>query len=153
MTNNFLGQPFSKANPVIITIGSLDELNAWLGLVRFIIKSPEKYFLELIQRQISLEMGILSGHAPNKSFITVRQLDFLIEKYQQLTPAPSSFQLPGDYEIPTFINLARTICRRAECQAVSLPANPDQIKFLNRLSTLLFQLQIYYRPAKLSDVD
>jgi cob(I)alamin adenosyltransferase len=144
-TRNFAGSSTSKSDPIIAGIGEIDELNAWLGLIRYIIKSPEKTYLNQIQHQLMSYMSILSGFTENKSYITTGALDFLIEKYAALAPAPRNFIVPGDQEIPTFINLARAVCRRCERQLVICQAEPPIIMFFNRLSTFLFHLQIYYQ--------
>jgi cob(I)alamin adenosyltransferase len=54
------------------------------------------------------------------------------------------FILPGGSELLSFIHLARTVCRRAERSLVHLsqaePVNPESVRYLNRLSDLLFIL-------------
>ncbi len=144
ITKNFLGHPQPKSNQFIEAIGTIDELNAFLGLIRFICPESEKNYLNRIQLQLMSFMSIISGYKDNKSFITTDELDILIDKYEKNKPSsPSHFIIPGNQEIPTFINIARTICRRAERRTVAMNTSKNIIQFLNRLSTYLFALQIY----------
>lgn len=144
ITKNYLGHPHPKSNQLIEAIGTLDELVAHLGLIKFIINDPEKYHLNCIQLQLMSCMSVLSGYQENRSYITTAGLEFLIEKYQTIIPAPKHFSVPGDHEIGIFTNIARTICRRAERRVVAINAPKNILQFLNRLSTYLFALQNYY---------
>jgi len=144
ITKNYLGHPHPKSNQLIEAIGTIDELTAHLGLVKFVTNEPEKYYLNCIQLQLMSFMSILSGYQENRSYITTEGLEFLIEKYQKIAPIPSKFTVPGNHEIATFINIARTVCRRAERRTVSINAPKNMLQFINRLSTYLFALQNYY---------
>ena len=71
-------------------------------------------------------------------------LEALIDRYNKDLAPLESFVLPGGSELASWLHLARTTCRRAERVAVALAAseevNAEGIKYLNRLSDLLFVL-------------
>lgn len=148
-TTDYLKRTHAKSDRLMTAIGGIDELNAWIGLIRFISQNPEKSYLFSIQHQLMSYMSILSGYPENKSFITVAGLDWLIEKYKKNTPPSTEFFVPGDEEISTFINLTRTVCRRTERNIVALDCNREIIRFFNRLSLFLFYIQIHYLNTKL----
>jgi cob(I)alamin adenosyltransferase len=145
-TQDFNGQILPKDSKIINLIGNIDELIAYLGLLKLIVKSSkDKNFLTKIQNQLQFFCAILSGFYHNQNHLNIYELEHEIAILEEKYQLPQQFYQPGDKEIPTFINLARTICRRTERSAVNLkPLEPEIIKFLNRLSTYLFILTIKY---------
>lgn len=143
-TQDFCGQQLPKDSKIINLIGNIDELIAHLGLIKLIVKD-DKMFIHKIQSQLQSYSSILSGFLQVEYHLTVYDLDHEISIIEQKYQMPNKFFIPGDKEISTFINLARTVCRRTERSAVNLkPLEPEIIKFLNRLSTYLFALTIKY---------
>ena len=97
----------------------------------------------------------------NKLRVTKEQVIFLetmIDGYNQSLPHLTSFVLPGGTELATALHLARTVVRRAERRVVTLSQkddiNPEIIKYLNRLSDLLFVLARFsnHQSPKVGDV-
>lgn len=131
--------------------GSLDELNANLGLLRDFCEQEEQrqQLLKIQERLFSL--GTIMATAPEKAD-KVKQPDVLPEDVLQLENwmdamdehlAPlKNFVLPGGHPQVSRANIARTVCRRAERLAVAL--NEEQalpavvLQYLNRLSDYLF---------------
>ena len=75
----------------------------------------------------------------------VEALERLIDDYVERTRMPQEFVVPGETPASAALDLARTIVRRAERRAVELAAaeprtNPELVRYLNRLSDLLFVL-------------
>ena len=74
----------------------------------------------------------------------VRALEEAIDRYQEESPPFQGFILTGGHPAAAALHLARTVVRRAERKAVALsreePVNPEVIRYLNRLSDLLFVL-------------
>jgi cob(I)alamin adenosyltransferase len=74
------------------------------------------------------------------------RLEAAIDRYNEPLPPLNSFVLPGGTELATSLHMARTVARRAERRVVTLAAlqpagtNPETVKYLNRLSDLLFVL-------------
>lgn len=140
--------------------GSLDELNAVVGLVRVMndemvgshvqAKRLEQD-LRWIQNKL-FDIGGILATAPGQSFANMPQvtgkdvtkLEKLIDRCQKDLAPLKEFILPGGGKVSGFLHQARTVCRRAERVCVHLsreePVDPVHIKFVNRLSDALFVL-------------
>ncbi len=147
-TKDFHGNILPKNSKLIDALGDLDELIGYLGLIRYISLEHKKTVF-LIQKQLSCFASILANFPTNNQYISTNELDNQIKKIESNTPYPKQFYLPGDSEIPIFINITRTIARRAERSINRLETPPPEIlKFLNRLSSYLFALQMHYHYQK-----
>lgn len=147
------GDRVPKSDIRINTYGTIDELNASIGIsITEIISKEIKSSLLSIQNEL-FDLG--SDLASPRKFENnarikrmddsdVRNLEKLIDQYQEKLPELTEFILPGGTRGSAHLHLARTICRRAERLAVDLAAKedigPSIIKYLNRLSDLLFVL-------------
>jgi len=143
----FGGKTVRKDDPLIEAIGTVDELNAALGVVIAFTDDGElKSVLVSVQKNlfaIGAELAsekTTKGITPAKTEELERLIDELEPKMERLT----HFIIPGGSKTAAVLHLARTICRRAERRVVSAMAkhkiNPEIIKYLNRLSDLLFVL-------------
>ncbi|MCK8493513.1 MULTISPECIES: cob(I)yrinic acid a,c-diamide adenosyltransferase [Spirosoma] len=147
------GRRVSKADLRIDAYGTVDELNAWIGLVRDQpINSQRKEFLKEIQDRlftIGAELATDPEKAPKRPVPSIVANDvFLLEQAMDTMdidlPELRSFVLPGGHESVSFCHLARTVCRRAERMVIRL--NEEflidnlVIQYLNRLSDYLFVL-------------
>ena len=138
------GSRLSKASPRIEALGQVDELNADLGLL-LSAGLPERIARELVLVQHRLfdlggELALPGSTALGDS--TVATLEALIEELNADLPPLKEFALPGGCEAAARAHLARAVCRRAE-RALwrlheSAPLNPVSLRYLNRLSDLLF---------------
>jgi len=142
----------SKTDIVIESLGSLDELNSFLGLSKSSIENNYKLkkiydFIFIIQRKlfdIGSEISLLKSNN-KKNIITnidVEEIEKEIEILNKNLSSLESFILPGTGKENSFFHVTRSICRRAErviisCQK-SHQINSFSIKYLNRLSDLLF---------------
>jgi cob(I)alamin adenosyltransferase len=151
------GERTGKDDLRIEAYGTIDELNASLGLA--IAHLPQVSFedvraeLVAIQRElfaIGSELASISEKTSRGITVVpvdadaVASLEKLIDLYDNELPALRNFILPGG-RIPTSaLHLARTICRRAERSIIALTneydVNPELIKYINRLSDLLFTI-------------
>lgn len=150
------GRRVPKDHPRVTAYGSIDELNAALGLAIASIPDMEgerRQFLHGVQNDLfdvgaDLCLPLTPDEAPGK-VLRVRPeqtqrlehaIDQLIERLQPL----HSFVLPGGSVAAAWFHLARTICRRAERDVIALARteaiNPQVVIYLNRLSDLLFVL-------------
>ena len=126
--------------------GTVDELNSALGMVINAEDTPEiKNLLLTIQHHLFDLGGELS--MPGTTLLPagrVEQLEVILDQYNQDLPALKEFILPGGGPAAAVCHLARTICRRAERRVIELArsetVNPEAIRYLNRLSDLLFVL-------------
>ena len=129
--------------------GTLDELNAALGLVRLHTSGAEDAMLARIQNDL-FDLGAdlcVPGEAGDRLRLAPSQCLRLEQEVADMNaelPALGSFVLPGGTPAGAHAHLARTIARRAERLVVSLaaaePLNPEAVRYLNRLSDHLFVL-------------
>jgi len=145
----------SKASLRIEVIGCLDETNAALGIVRSISQSKEiqKIILE-IQRQLYEVMTEVAATEENaKKFALINeehilQVEQMINQFSGKVEIPKEFIVPGDTTSGAFISFARTLIRKSERKMTELYEkeeikNIQLIRFLNRLSSLFFVLELY----------
>lgn len=137
--------------------GTLDELNSSLGMIRVLIGKDHEWqeMLFYLQRSLMIVMShvatpsALRAQNPNQlpedlDAYCERQIDFLNTGMQH----PSThFLLPGGNLVSAQCHIARTIARRAERRLWTLdrtdPVTPEILRFLNRLSDLLFTMARY----------
>lgn len=147
-TNNFTGETLDKDSKIINAIGNIDELIAYIGLIRYILPA-ESEFLQNTQKQLSRFAAELAKYSNTDIVQTVEDLEIKINFFRDNSPKITEFYLPGEKEKPIFVNITRTICRRCERSLVNIKPSPlNAAKYLNRLSTYLFALQIYYHYQK-----
>jgi cob(I)alamin adenosyltransferase len=160
------GSRVAKDHPRVAAYGSIDELNAVLGLlVSHYPQATEADLIRGIQNDL-FDVGAdlcLPQLADEKSGAHLRVRAEQSERLEQaidrlnagLTPL-TSFILPGGAEAAAWCHLARTVCRRAERAVVTLARaetiNPQVIIYLNRLSDLLFVLARVYNNNGRDDV-
>ena len=140
----------SKSHPRIIAYGSVDEANATLGVVLSNDLDNElKEILVNLQNELFVVGADLSNPdtEDDKNRVTsemVKNLETLIDKYEQELEPLTNFILPGGQLPAAQIHFCRTIVRRAETQIVLLAesdkVNGECIRYMNRLSDLLFVL-------------
>ena len=149
------GRRVPKNHPRVEACGTLDELNSALGLAR--ATATEKFAGEnLFWIQKSLvdvmgEVGVLAedlpryakaGHALVKPELTAK-LDVLVKEIEAQNISFNGWATPGATPHSAALDLARSICRRAERRVFDLQAagelqNAEILIFLNRLSDLLW---------------
>lgn len=155
-----------KDHPRVAAYGTVDELNAALGLlVATQPDLPERDLLLGIQNDLfdvgaDLCVPPPDGEKPGDRLrVTAAQAERLEKAIDRLN-APlevlRSFVLPGGTQAAAWAHLARTVCRRAEREVVALgrqsPVNPNVVVYLNRLSDLLFVLARVYNNHGRDDV-
>jgi cob(I)alamin adenosyltransferase len=148
------GEMVSKTALRVEAYGAVDETNAALGLAR--LHTGSDGALDPVLARVQNELFDLGadlatperpGEAPGS---VLRILDSQVERLEREIdelngplPPLASFVLPGGTAAAAALHLARTVCRRAERQAVALQeageaVSPAALKYLNRLSDLLF---------------
>ncbi|MBY0503401.1 MAG: cob(I)yrinic acid a,c-diamide adenosyltransferase [Bryobacteraceae bacterium] len=148
------GQRVGKDTLRIDCYGTVDELNAFIGMARLSADaSPATISLGVILHRVQHELFNLGSilatkpedvhpKQPRITSVEVLQLESEIDEFNAGLPALRSFVLPGGCRLNTELHAARTICRRAERIAVALAHDeevPDEaIQYLNRLSDALF---------------
>lgn len=148
------GQRIAKDSARIECYGTVDELNAWLGLARVSAAGDEALaelcgILGRVQHEMfnlgSVLATLPADLHPKQPRITsadIEQLEREIDSMNTPLPALRSFTLPGGCRLNAELHAARTVCRRAERLAVALSraeeVPPEVIAYLNRLSDALF---------------
>jgi len=138
------GSRVEKDDPRIEAIGAVDELNSTTGfLLTHELPDAVRASLTGIQHRLFDIGGEFS--IPGTTIITSEQVEQLEQTLDELNadlPALKEFILPGGCGAASACHMARAVCRRAERRSYSLgkqaSINPASLRYLNRLSDLLF---------------
>ncbi|MBI4128012.1 MAG: cob(I)yrinic acid a,c-diamide adenosyltransferase [Parcubacteria group bacterium] len=150
-TGLFGGERVSKNDLRIEAIGVVDELSAAMGVAGSQEEAkPYHELISHIQRDlfaIGAELASSSNVVVGLTLISatdVERLEREIDKLEISLPPLKHFILPGGSPIGASLHFARTVCRRAERAVVRLyrhaSLRPELLKYVNRLSDLLFML-------------
>lgn len=139
------GERVAKDSARVEAYGTVDEANSAIGMILACESTPEHIstILTAIQHDL-FELGgelCMPGHtAIEDAFIS--RLESELDELNEDLPALENFILPGGGQAAAACHLARTITRRAERRTISLAAEedvrPELVRYLNRLSDLLF---------------
>ncbi len=143
----------AKYHPRIVALGELDEASSALGLARSLIgQGPLAELVRDLQSGLYLAMADIAvspdsqdRFQPRVTDEMFRRLEAQIEELKQQVDVKTRFVIPGDTTAGAATDLARAVIRRAERSVVRLTHegaihNPLLIKYLNRLSDLVFIL-------------
>ena len=140
----------SKADLRVESYGTVDELNTVLGFARSICQNPEiKAWTETIQRTLFRLGSALATPPESKkqppviSAEDVAMLTELVHKIEAIEGILADWSLPGAHTESAAYEVARTVCRRAERNAIRFIENggvvkPEIIAYLNRLSDAIW---------------
>ena len=158
-TGLLYGGRVSKADLRCEAYGTTDEANSALGLARALSQDARvKDILKQVQRELFIvgaelatdpsQYDSLRRHFSVVAPAMVERLERTIDELDAVVQLPRSFVIPGASPASAALDLARTILRRAERHAVALKeadmlANPEVLRYLNRLSDLVFMLARY----------
>ena len=165
-TSLMYGRRVAKTDPRVETYGSVDELNAALGMAR--VSAEEPFIAEqilAIQKELIVVMGELATAAEDLTryvkngyqLTSAAMVDRLtgviddLEKNKLLYY--KGWAIPGSTLVSAALDVARTTCRRAERRVAALSENNAQLngeilRYLNRLSDLCWLLARYADHAK-----
>ena len=151
-TSYFDGTRVRKDDPRLDTYGDIDELNAWLGLVR---ASAIDADLDAVLTRIQQDLFALGAQLADpggklservlKAIVSdadVVRLESSIDGYEHELAPLKKFILAGGAPAGAALHVARTVCRRAERRMVALEPAVDGVllRYVNRLSDVLFVL-------------
>lgn len=170
------GARTGKADPRVEAYGTVDELNACLGMLRTLAPADMQEILQEIQADLFVLGANLSfphdsgpEHPAQPPPVLdpgrVAALEHWIDAFSAGLPPLRHFVLPGGTPLAAWFHLARTVCRRAERRVVGLSLEPGVrldstvVPYLNRLSDFLFVLarvanqrgggqEIFWKPRK-----
>ncbi len=149
----------SKLDPRVEAYGTVDELNATLGLTLAQPGLPERVraWLTRVQNDL-LDLGAdlcvpgaveedTDATEPQRARLRITPqytewLEQACDEVNATLPPLHSFLIPGGTPAAAHLHMSRTVCRRAERRAIAIGAdvNPEAVRYLNRLSDLLFIL-------------
>ncbi len=147
----FTGEEVPKNSPYLQAYGSVDELNSVLGVALSFLDEPGlvEVLTELQQKLFQLGSDLATPLDAKKNINRIDEKDVvalekLIDKHEEELKPLKNFILPGGAPVSAFLQLARTVCRRAERESTDLYSqgkmNECVYRYLNRLSDLLFVL-------------
>jgi len=146
------GDRVLKSNLRIEAYGTVDELNAQVGLLRDQdVAENHKAFLKGVQNHLFTIGSILATEPsqkkiklPSLSEDQVLGIETEIDFMDAELPEMRNFVVPGGHPIVSICHISRTVCRRAERRVIALQehdqVNPVIVQYLNRLSDYLFVL-------------
>jgi cob(I)alamin adenosyltransferase len=153
------GERIDKADPRVEAYGTVDELGTTLGVAKihasertanYIHDIQQKLFL--INAELATNHETLAADDPlrNMKTVTADDVEFLEKIADELSeelPLLTNFVIPGGTKAAAFLHVCRTVCRRAERRIVDYarnqPVNEELIRYINRLSDLLFVMSRY----------
>ena len=157
-TSLYGGTRISKASSRVEAYGTIDELNAFIGVAKSQIENNEcleqlkKIQFDLFtvgsESATPLDKLMLANGKPRLPLVIsdkeIEELEIWMDKMESQLEPLQYFILPGGGKAATALHVARTICRRAERALVFLneteELRPELVKYLNRLSDYLFVL-------------
>lgn len=146
------GTRVSKADLRLEAYGTVDELNAYLGLLA---DQPVNEVRKELLRELQDRLFTIGSHLASEPDRTSKRLPDLLDsdllllenemdRMSEALPPLRAFVLPGGHPSVSFGHVARTVCRRAERAVILLHEREEVdeiiIRYLNRLSDFLFML-------------
>lgn len=150
---DLLGERVTKDDPRIDLLGDLDETTSSIGLARSLVTwNNANDMLITTQRDlyaIMAELAFVDKTRPDAMVFQAERVDWLeavIAEVQESVSLPREFVISGETTPGAALDVSRTVVRRTERKAVAASHlensnfNPEIVRYLNRLSSLLFIL-------------
>ncbi|PIP68846.1 ATP:cob(I)alamin adenosyltransferase [Candidatus Nomurabacteria bacterium CG_4_9_14_0_2_um_filter_32_10] len=151
-------QRISKSSIITEALGSLDEVNSFLGFCKvraregkFVVPSNIKgdQAIHDVQKNLFIIQAELAGASMSIDEEKVKELEMMVDSIEKELPPIKTFFISGGTELASLFDIARTICRRAERRVINvseeskIPINKFTLAYLNRLSSLLYAFARY----------
>ncbi|MEI6238735.1 MAG: cob(I)yrinic acid a,c-diamide adenosyltransferase [bacterium] len=140
-------QSISKSSAVTEALGSLDEINSFLGIIKTKVENVKyKKIVHEAQESLFIVQAEVAGFPKPLSKGKVGELEKIIADAEKELPKIKTFFISGGTEVAAFFDFARTIARRAERRVVAVAeegkvaVSDSTLAYLNRLSSLLYAL-------------
>lgn len=151
----------SKSSILIEALGAVDELNAYLGIIKVLLKdnnfsieidNEDKYFNKIIddiQQNLFVIQAELGGSKMTVIEDELDDIEKIIKKISDELPPITSFTVSGGSLLSSSLDFGRTLARRAERRIIGVvneglrEVGVGTISYMNRLSTILFALSRY----------
>ena len=147
------GTRLSKSSCQTESLGTLDELNSFLGLVK--IKSEKVDWLVCdislekivfwVQNNLFIIQAQIAGADKNIEENKIIEMENWIDSIEKELPPITTFFISGGTELASLLDISRTMTRKAERRVIKsveegIAVNPNTLVFLNRLSSLFYAL-------------
>ena len=141
-------QRISKSSELPEALGSLDELNAFLGFVKMrAIDTPRiATTVRNVQENLFIVQAEVAGADKKVGERAVKEVEKLVNDIEKEIPKLKGFSIAGGTELSALLDVARTLARRAERRVIAVKElklcelAPETLAYLNRLSSLLYAL-------------
>ena len=151
----------SKSALLIDALGTVDELNAFLGIIKvyssrdsITLKIGKKYFhysdlIEKIQQNLFIIQAELGGSNLLIGKGELNKIENVINAIAEILPPITSFTISGGSDVSSSLDFARTLARKAERRIIAVREEKSRIismntiSYLNRLSSILFAMSRY----------
>lgn len=146
---NGAGARVSKRSKAIEALGSVDEVNSWLGLCKARLPAeigPLKEMIHGLQEDLFIAQAELAGADKTIAAGKVRLLESMTNEIERELPDIHTFFIAGETEVSALLDVARALARRAERRVIDAVESgeatvSDNTKaYLNRLSSILYAL-------------
>ena len=143
------GERISKASELPEALGSLDELNAFIGFVKMRAMRVVPRIAELlreVQEALFIVQAQTAGADKKLPDDAVTYIEEWVNAIEKEIPPLKGFSIAGGTELSALLDVARTLARRAERRIVAVKESnvrdlpPLTMQYVNRLSSLLFAL-------------
>lgn len=147
-------QRISKSSAIAEALGSLDEINSFLGLVK--VKAKDSRFkiqdsgfdeiLHDVQKNLFILQAEVAGTPMTIEESKVKEVEVIIAQVEKELPPIHSFFISGGTELTALFDVARTFVRRAERRVVGVSEEGERkvgeftLAYMNRLSSLFYAL-------------
>lgn len=147
-------QRFSKSSAVAEALGTLDEINSFLGVCKVKSESVDvsvkgkqlTNILGDIQQNLFIVQAEVASVKKTIEESKVKEVEVIVDEVERQLPLVKSFFISGGTEVAASIDFARTLARRAERRVVAaneegiVKVGEHTLAYLNRLSSLLYAL-------------
>lgn len=151
----------SKSSILVEALGSVDELNAYLGIIKVYAdidklalkssnkKIPYSKIIENIQQNLFIIQAELGGSKMSISSKELKKMEDIINQIGKILPPITSFTISGGSIISAGLDFARTLARKSERRIISVSDEGSRIigkgtiSYMNRLSSMLFAMSRY----------
>ena len=141
-------QRISKSSELPEALGSLDELNAYLGFVKMRAADSSRIAdtLRGVQETLFIIQAQVAGADKLVSAEAMKKVEQMVNDIEKEIPPVKGFSIAGGTELSALLDVARTLARRAERPVIAVKEMqlrvlaPETMAYLNRLSSLLFAL-------------